>query len=232
MSEKLRGWVEVTRIWIVRVLAVGISLFAVVAHTGLIGEEKIKPIYYVPAAFLLLLLIFEVQLSSGEPKHAAPRLLSWHEALPAILEAVSHANTKIYIIGSSTESMYIPLKDALEHLKNIELVVVLRSCKSSDKPRMAKQNQYLNYWQKLDNPQTGVKVTLKFYPNSFLRAIIVDSSEGFLGFYEYDKKDARFYGHSVPVMHVRKGGHFDDYLLKVYLNRAAQMSEDGSEKPF
>jgi hypothetical protein len=237
MIRALIESIRKARIWIVRALAVGMSVFVVLvhvlAHFGIIGEQLIKPDYFLPAGFLLLWLMFEVQLSTAErelPRASlAPPLLDWHKALPEIVNAVSRANKTVYIVGSSSESIYVSLKDTLEKLSNVEVVVILRSCKSSDKPRITKQNQYLKYWQKLNNPQTGVKVILRFYPNNFFRAIIVDSSEGFLGFYE--KKDDRLYGHSVPVMHVRKGTHLEDYLLGVYLNRVSQMREDGSDTP-
>jgi len=233
MLRALARLVVKSKIWMVRILAIGLTVFAALSGIGYISEGVIKPIHYIPAAFFMLWLMFEIQLSTGErelPRELlAPPLLPWHEALPEILNAIGRADKTICLVGSSSESMYVPFKDALETLKHVEIIVVLRTCKASDKLRIAKQSQYVDYWKKLENLQAGVRVVVKFYPNNFLRAIIIDSSEGFLGFFE--KKGDRLFGHSVPVIHARRGTPFEDHLLKVYLNRVSQMCEDGIDKP-
>jgi hypothetical protein len=178
-----------------------------------------------------LWLSLEILLSAtGETIQTGgqPIVLPWQEALPVILKSTREATRSIVIVASSTESLFLPLKESIETCRNVKITVLLRDCNKSDSMRLSKLNQYLAYWLKLKSQERNVDVEVKFYDNLFLRALIIDSSIGFLGFYE--KVDDRYWGHSVPLMFVRKGSSaLSDYLLKVYLNRFSQMWSEASD---
>ena len=148
-------------------------------------------------------------------------LLPWSDAIPHVIATVSRTKHTLRILGSSTESIFIPLKECLERLSNVHIQLLLRSADPADTARTTKLYQYCQYWNELNSTERNVKVDVRFNSSDVLRAIMVDSSEALLGFYEW--RGHKLWGHSVPLMHVRRGTPLGDHLIQVYTNRFEQM---------
>ena len=88
--------------------------------------------------------------------------------------------------------------------------------------RKSKLSLYKKRWEELNKLSRQISVEIKFHEGDFLRGIIIDTSKGFLGFYERVSDD-KMCGHTVPVMHVKSGKSVDDYFLKIYNNRFDKM---------
>jgi len=219
------------KVWLLRIVALALSAFSLLSTFDVISKTYLKPEFIYPAIFLLLWLMFELFLSlltADLKRDRSPvALLPWNEAIPEIVAAARRTKSTLRILGSSTESLYIPLKETLEHLSNVKIELILRRSNSDDNTRLTKLSQYHSYWLGLSSQERSVKVEIKYSSNDTLRAVMVDSSEGFLGFYE--KRDDKLWGHTVPLMHVRRGTTIGDHMIHVYQNRFEQMWRDACD---
>jgi hypothetical protein len=216
--------------WLFRTIAFVLSLFAALSSLDIVSKNVVKPEFIYPAIFLLLWLMFEILLSALSNVSPSERrdvaIIAWSEAIPPIISAVRRTKHTLRILGSSSESMFIPLKECLEKLTDVDIQLLLRRADPADVPRVTKLAQYCQYWSELNSAERHVRVEVRLNNNDVLRGIIVDHSEGLLGFYEW--RGRKLWGHTVPLMHVRRSTPLGDHLIQVYTNRFEQMWSQSS----
>jgi hypothetical protein len=232
--RSFHDWMKDTgKRWLVRAIAFGLALFAALSSFDVVGKNFIKPEFVYPAIFLLLWLMFEILLSVLSSVPPSDRrdvtIIPWSEAIPPIIDTVRRTKHMLRILGSSSESMFIPLKECLEKLTDIEIQILLRRADPTDVARVTKLTQYCQYWNELNSTERHVKVEVRLNNNDVLRGIVVDHSEALLGFYEW--RGRKLWGHSVPLMHVRRSTPLGDHLIQVYTNRFEQMWSQSSPLP-
>jgi hypothetical protein len=219
--------------WLFRAAAFALTLFAALSSLDIINKNVVKPEFIYPAIFLLLWLMFEILLSVLSSVPPSDRrdvaIIAWSEAIPPIINAVRRTKHTLRILGSSSESMFIPLKECLERLTDVDIQLLLRRAEPTDVARMTKLTQYCQYWNELNSAERHVKVEVRLNNNDVLRGIIVDHSEALLGFYEW--RGRKLWGHSVPLMHVRRSTPLGDHLIQIYTNRFEQMWSQSSPRP-
>lgn len=211
--------------WLFRTVAFVLALFTALSSLDIVSKTLIKPEFIYPAIFLLLWLMFEILLSVLSSVPPSDRrdvsLIAWSEAIPPLVDAVRRTKYTLRILGSSSESMFIPLKECLEKLTDVQIQLLLRRADPTDPARVTKLAQYCQYWSELNSTERHVKVEVRLNNNDVLRGILVDHSEALLGFYEW--RGRKLWGHSVPLMHVRRGTPLGDHLIQIYTNRFEQM---------
>ncbi len=224
-------FIKKSKIWIIRILALLLSFFALLISFEFLSKEYLKIEYIFSAIFLLLWLIFETFISidrSSILRDRGLKLSKWDESIPEIKRAITNARNSIKIFSSSTESIYVPLIETFEMCKNIEIQIIMRRRDLDDKERIVRLNYYKKRWESLNSNDKNVSVKVKYHKSDLLRGLLIDVSVGFLGFYERISEN-KLWGHSVPVMHVNSGKTVDDYFMKIYLNRFDKMWEEAKE---
>jgi hypothetical protein len=216
-------------------LVAGLVLFfslVYITFSGM-GWLKFQLKMVLAAVILVLWLIFEgvaeLTANSTDRRHSSPSALAWTDALTDVVTQLKTATTSVLILGSSSESMFLHLREALRERSDLSIQVLLRSAEPNDSLRIAKQEQYKAYWLSLADAGRRRAVNVRFAPNQFLRAIIIDRRVGYLGFYVWE--GGRLWGHNVPVIKYETRTSLGEYYIGVYLNRFQQLWLDGLEKP-
>src|ERR1035441_5609811 len=151
--------------WLFRALVLVLALFAALSSLDIVGKNLIKPDFIYPAIFLLLWLMFEILLSALASVSPSDRrevaIIPWSEAVPPIINAVRRAKHTLRILGSSSESMFIPLKECIEKLTDVHIQLLLRRADPTDEARVTKLAQYCQYWNELNSSERHVKVEVR-----------------------------------------------------------------------
>lgn len=121
------------------------------------------------------------------------------------------------IAASSTESIYLALRDSLVTGAKIHCRIILRNPIRDDISQSDKLQRYARLWMDLMQDNSNLYVEIRFTSNNISsRYLIYDRKEAYVGFYKWD--GTRYWGHNVPMVHAKTDSKLGNYLLDMAMN--------------
>lgn len=176
-----------------------------------IPEEKFLLLMVGPLLLLMLEIIME-----AKPETTTEELVLSEVALSELRLKLPKSSS-LDISASSTESIYLALRDSLTSAKKMRCRIIFRNPPRGDQTQYEKLKRYMGLWKDLEKENKNLKVETRFTSsNILLRLIIVDRTDVYFGFYKWDGK--RYWGHNVPMIHTKPGSNLGNYLLDIANN--------------
>lgn len=224
-KKVVADWIENKgKVWLFRTLTLGVLGLGILMEIDpfkWFTETQTPVIILAMPAILFLLLEIIISTTSNLQESLrqsqASQVLTWSEATPLIRDRVKTANS-IDIIASSSESIYLILRDALEKSNVKSVRVLLRQWKPQDVKQYYKLLYYDEQWRAIKTTN-GQVIDIRYCDNTSLRGVIFDKNEGYLGHYEWSNEERRFRGYDVPVVHVSNKTDIGRHFLSFYNNR-------------
>lgn len=232
--KEMLGWIETRgKIWLFRVLTWLLLTWSSVKELGIFGQPSSQQTLVILTLPTILLLMMEIFLTTiaklQEEQSVGKQLTTWDNVISDVQDKARRSK-RIDILTSSSESLYVALKDTLEACHDKEVRILLREWEDFTINRYYKLQNYESNWLALNNFNSNLKVSIRYCRNDTLRAIIFDDNEGFVGFYTWQKSIYR--AQNVPVIHVKANeSTFSKHLLQVYRNRFDHYWETSTRLP-
>lgn len=184
---------------------------------------------YIPSLLMLMLSIFLIiigQLERNFPK--SPRL-KWEEAIPLIAKRIESTKNEIIIFSYTGFTFGEHFLNALLRLlhknKNVKIYVLHKTYQAEILTyKMKEMIESERRWKTIINE--GRLQFIYFDETPFLRGIIFDKDEGYLGYYHWEIekfKEGRtgMVGDEPEAgyLHVSRKTDYGETLLNMYLNR-------------